>query len=149
MLIGKASDLALVAARVPPAAERIIEAFWPGWVTVVLEARSEVPMNLTAAMGKIGVRMPGHPVARALVLAAGRIITATSANLSGMPGIARIEELDGRISDAVDLILDAGPLRGGLGSTVVDATQAPPTVLREGAVSEADIRKAIRRVASE
>ncbi|MCG6895008.1 MAG: threonylcarbamoyl-AMP synthase [Desulfobacteraceae bacterium] len=142
VLIADSSSLSFVAATVPPAARRIVDAFWPGSVTVVLEARSAIPGNLTAGRGKIGVRMPNHPVALALVRAVGGIITATSANVSGMPGIARIEDLDVHLAAEVDLVLDAGPLEGGAGSTVVDATQSPPVVLREGAVRKKEIRRA-------
>lgn len=142
VLIAETADLFSVAADVPEAADRIIAAFWPGYVTLVVEARSGVPDNLTAGKGKIGVRLPGHAVALALARAAGGAVTATSANLSGRPGIARIEDLDEGLAAEVDLILDAGTLEGGAGSTVVDVTRTPPVVLREGAVSAARIRMA-------
>ena len=92
---------------------------WPGDLTLVFFARPEVPVLLTAGTGKIGIRLPGHPVAAALVEAAGRPITGTSANLAGRPGAATIQDLPDEIADHVDLILDAGPLKGGAGSIVV------------------------------
>jgi L-threonylcarbamoyladenylate synthase len=82
-------------------------------------------------------------VALALTRSAGGVITATSANVSGKPGIASIEDLDEAIAGEADLILDAGTLQGGTGSTVVDATQTPPVILREGAVANEEIRKAV------
>jgi L-threonylcarbamoyladenylate synthase len=84
-------------------------------------------------------------VAAALVEAAGRPITGTSANLAGAPGVSRIADLPREIADHVDLILDAGRLKGGEGSTVVDVTVDPPRILRHGAVSEAELAQALEK----
>ena len=113
--------------------------FWPGRVTLVFEASGKVPDYLMAGTGKIGIRLAGHPAAAALVAAVQGPVTGTSANLSGQPGCHRIEDLPPAVVEQLDLILDAGPLQGGHGSTVVDVSGNTPTVLREGAVSKNEI----------
>ena len=115
-------------------ARELIARHWPGALTLVLAARPVVPTELTAGTGTIGVRQPGHPVARALAAALAAPITAPSANLTGeAPPTTAAEVL--RVFDGqIDLVLDAGPTPGGLPSTVIDVTVDPPRVLREGAV---------------
>jgi L-threonylcarbamoyladenylate synthase len=134
------SDLA---AEVPAAAKRLMDRFWPGRVTIVFKALSDLPANLTAGSGKIGIRLPGHPVAKALVAALGRPITGTSANPSGHKGCHRIAELDPKLIEQLDLVLDAGQLKEGIGSTVIDITGAGPIVIREGVVSKRAILAAV------
>jgi len=132
-----------LAAEVTPAAKRLMDRFWPGRVTIVFKALPGLPANLTAGTGRIGIRLPGHPVARALVSAFGRPITGTSANLSGQKGSHHIGELNALLIDQLDLVLDAGPLKEGIGSTVVDITGAEPVVVREGVVSKRAILAAV------
>ena len=136
VLVKDATELGKIAAKVPEAAKRMMAAFWPGSLTIILEARSELPVVLTGGTGKIGIRVPKHPVARALVSALDGLLTGTSANLSGKEGCSSAADLDPGLVNQLDLVLDAGPLKGGFGSTVVDAAQDPPLVLREGAVSK-------------
>jgi L-threonylcarbamoyladenylate synthase len=145
ILIPGRSDLASVTDTIPLAAKRIMDVFWPGNVTLLFEANPSLPASLTAGTGKIGVRLPLHPVAAELVRKAGGPITGTSANLSGFPGAATIDELGPDITGQVDLILDAGVLKGGIGSTIVDITVVPPLVLREGAITAKIIFKALSR----
>lgn len=132
VLIAEHADLATLAADVPPAARSIIQALWPGSITLIFQANPALPANLTAGTGKIGIRMARHPVARDLVRTAGRPITATSANVSGSAGCSRVSDLGPMLTEKVDLVLDAGPLKGGMGSTIVDVTVNPPQILREG-----------------
>jgi L-threonylcarbamoyladenylate synthase len=139
LLLSDKADLEDLTAEIPSSAMAIIEKYWPGSVTVVLKAKPTVPDTLTAGSGKIGVRLPGHPVAAALTRALGFPLTGTSANLSGQKGAAAVSELDPILVKGLDLILDAGPLKGGLGSTVIDATVDPVDILREGAVRAADL----------
>jgi L-threonylcarbamoyladenylate synthase len=139
VLIDHPGQLAQLAKRIPDAATRLMERFWPGRITLVLEARDKLPDDLTAHTGKIGVRMPGHAVALALVRAVSGPITGTSANLSGRPGCHRIDDLDAQIAGQTDLILDAGRLKGGIGSTVVDVSESKPRILREGEVASKEI----------
>ncbi len=143
VLIDGITDLDRLVARVPESARRIISLLWPGNVTLVFRARAGVPANLTAGTGKIGVRLPLHPVARSLVKCAGLPITGTSANLSGRPGCANVSDIDPWVLDRSDMVLDAGPLKGGTGSTIVDVTHAPPRILREGSVGAAVIDSAL------
>ena len=135
ILIKHRRELNRVVRKVPPVAEYIMDRFWPGGITLVFEAKAELPLNLTAKSGKIGVRLPAHPVAAALVKAAINPITGTSANLSGESGCSRVSELAASIRDSLDLILDAGPLPPGVGSSVIDVTVEPFRFLREGSVS--------------
>jgi L-threonylcarbamoyladenylate synthase len=144
VFISRPEQVALLAKRVPPAAAILMKRFWPGRLTIILEARGGLPENLNARRGTIGVRLPGHPVAVALTQAAGGPITATSANLSGEAGANRVGQVSRQLLARVDLILDAGPLKGGVGSTIVDVTVDPPVVLREGEITKVDIAAAIK-----
>ena len=140
ILIDHVKQLQRLVTRVTNVAEEIMQAFWPGKVTLVFEAGNTVPHDLAGGSGKIGIRLPGHPIASALVRAVAGPITGTSANLSGNPGCHRIADLDSQILRRLDLILDAGPLKGGIGSTVVDVTEEnTPKILREGKISARDI----------
>ena len=139
VLIDSDNQLEMLVEKIPPAADAIMEAFWPGRVTLVFDARDTLPDSLNAQSGKIGVRLPGHPVAAAMVRQVKGPLTGTSANLSGRPGCYRLPDLDPQIAGQVDLILDAGTLQGGVGSTVVDVTEEPPRILREGQVTASQI----------
>ena len=143
VLIHARRQLDSLVTNISPAAAAIMEVFWPGRVTLVFEAGPALPDGLTAHTGKIGVRLVGHPVAAALVSQVGRPITGTSANVSGRPGCHQAENLDPAIAEQVDLILDAGILKGGVGSTVVDVTEERPKILREGQVTADDISGAL------
>ena len=144
ILIDRRIQLERLVSHVSKAASRIMDQFWPGRVTLVFEAADTVQDYLTAGSGKIGIRLPGHPVAAALVDSLGGPLTGTSANLSGRPGCGRIADLDPQLIQQLDAILDAGPLKGGTGSTVVDVTQDIPRVLREGDISEKEIMTLIK-----
>jgi L-threonylcarbamoyladenylate synthase len=139
ILIDRHLQLKRLVSHVSKAASRIMDQFWPGRVTLVFEAAGTVPYYLTAGTGKIGIRLPGHPVAAALVQSFGRPLTGTSANLSGKPGCHSIDDLEPRLSEQLDEVLDAGSLKGGVGSTIVDVTGDAPLILREGEVSEREI----------
>jgi L-threonylcarbamoyladenylate synthase len=139
VLIPHRKDLTELVQHVSSTAEYIMNCFWPGAVTLIFKAKNTLPANLTANTGKIGIRMPQHPVALALSRAVGGPLTATSANITGGSGCSTVSDIDPRISDKVDLIVDAGPLKGGIGSTIVDVTVDPPIILREGAIPATDI----------
>lgn len=125
--------------EVPPLAQSIMEHFWPGLVTIVMPANEALPALLTAGSGKIGIRRPAHAVAAALAAKLDRPITTTSANRSGRAGCHRVEDLPPEVLAHVDLVLDAGELEGGVGSTVVDASGEAPLILREGLVATEEI----------
>ena len=139
ILIKNVEALEKIVRYIPTCASRIMEAFWPGSVTIVFEAKESLPLRLTAGTGKIGVRLPAHPVASALVNSIEKPITGTSANIAGRAGCSRISDLDRRVAEKLDLVLDAGPLEGGAGSTVIDVTGDAPKILREGTVPSTSI----------
>jgi len=146
VLIHSRRQLDSLVANISPAAVAIMEAFWPGRVTLVFEASVTLSNRLTARTGKIGVRLAGHPVAAALVKQVGSPVTGTSANLSGRPGCHQVHYLDPPIAKQVDLVLDAGMLKGGAGSTIVDVTADAPQILREGQVSAEEILRAFAEI---
>ena len=135
ILIPCLADLAPLVRSIPNTATRLMEAFWPGGLTLVFHAAAPVPSNLTGYTGKIGIRLGSHPVASALAKTVGGPITGTSANLSGKEGCTSVAEIDSDIKDHVDLVLDAGRLGGVRGSTVVDVAVDPPEILREGDIN--------------
>ncbi len=139
VLIKDKDELDRLAALVPPAATAIMKRFWPGMVSIVFQAKEGLSAKLTAGTKKIGIRLPGHNIAYKLVKAADGPITGTSANLSGSAGCFQVNDLDEKIVGSVDLILDAGPLKGGAGSTVVDVTGETSLILRQGELSQKDI----------
>ncbi len=126
--------------EVPAAARRLIEAFWPGPLTLLLPRRPELPLAVTAGRDLVGVRMPSHPVALALIRAASVPLAAPSANRFGhiSPTTAQhvLADLDGRI----DAVLDAGPCSIGVESTVLDPSSM--VLYREGGVSREQIEQA-------
>jgi L-threonylcarbamoyladenylate synthase len=123
-----------LAAAVPEGARALMARHWPGALTLVLRASARVPAALSAGTGTIGVRLPAHAVARALVAAAGRPVTAPSANPSAARPPRTAAEVRGYFDGRVDLILDGGPTAGGAGSTIADCTVWPPRILRQGPV---------------
>jgi len=139
ILIKNRDEIDKLVRYIPPAALRIMDSFWPGDITIVFEAKDLLPTHLTAGTGKIGIRLPGHPVAAALLNSLKNPITGTSANITDNVGCSQVPDLDPQIEKKLDLILDAGPLKGGAGSTVIDITPPEPRILREGAVSSKEI----------
>lgn len=145
VLIASPTDLAALVQFVPVPAERLIKAFWPGSLTLVFHAKGNLPGGLTGHTGKIGIRLAGHPAACALVRHVGSPVTGTSANISGSQGATSVDALDAKVLEYVDLVLDAGKLTGGKGSTLVDVTVDPPGILREGTISADRIRAVFGR----
>lgn len=134
LLIPAIEYLKRYAANVPETAKRLMDAFWPGGLTLVLEARKDVSVLLTAGTGKIGIRFSSHPVATALAQATGSAITGTSANISGEPPSNTSHGVAMALGKGVDQILDGGETQGQKPSTVLDMTTRPHTVLREGII---------------
>jgi L-threonylcarbamoyladenylate synthase len=137
------SDLAMLeglVASVPEAARKLIDAFWPGPLTLLLPRSAKVPDGVTAGRPLVGVRMPGHPVALEVIRRAGVPIAAPSANRFGhtSPTTAEhvLEDLDGRI----DAVVDAGPTALGVESTVLDPNVSPIVIYRPGAVTVEQVR---------
>ncbi len=139
LLIGDRTWVPGITRRTSPLAEGLMERFWPGPLTLVLEALPHLPVLITANTGKVGLRVSGHPTALALVLAAGRAITGTSANLSGQPDISTAQGVFRALGGKLDAILDGGRTAGGLGSTVLDVSGVSPRVIREGVIPRGEL----------
>ncbi|HVZ82393.1 MAG TPA: L-threonylcarbamoyladenylate synthase [Terracidiphilus sp.] len=140
--IAEESMLGELATELPEAARKLIAAFWPGPLTLLLPRSPRIPDAVTAGRPLVGIRMPAHPVALELIRCAGIPVAAPSANVFGhtSPTTAAhvLHDLDRRI----DAILDAGPTRHGVESTVLDPTQSPMVIYRPGAVTLEQIRAA-------
>lgn len=144
-LIAAGMDQALAAADFDERAVRLARAFWPGPLTLVVRAKPGLSARILGAGGTVGIRVPAHPVARALAAGLGSLVTATSANRSGEPAVADPAALDPRLTAALDALVDAGPAPGGPPSTLVDLTAPTPRLLRAGAVEwERVLRSAAR-----
>jgi L-threonylcarbamoyladenylate synthase len=141
VLVSGPSDVAGLAASLPPEAERLAAAFWPGALTLVVPKRDQVPEEVSPH-GTVGVRMPDHPVSLALLKATGPLAT-TSANWSGEPSSVTAEQVLAALDGRIDLVLDGGRTPGSLSSTVLDCTASPPRILRQGPISEAQIRQVL------
>lgn len=124
-----------------PAAEKLAAAFWPGPLSLVvpLKAGAGIASLVTAGLATLAIRVPAHPVARALLHAAGRPIAAPSANPSGRTSPTRASHVAEGLGDRVDLILDGGPTRVGLESTIVGCAAGAPALLRPGGQARGDI----------
>lgn len=138
--IHELGQLAEITVAVPPAVQTLAAAFWPGPLTLVLQRHASIPANVAAGGATVAVRMPQHPVALALLKAAQVPIAAPSANLFSRPSATSAQHVLDDLDGHVDLILDAGPTRIGVESTVLDLTSAVPQVLRPGGVALEDLR---------
>ncbi len=132
-------------AEMPPLARRLAATFWPGPLTLVLSRRADCLASdlVSAGLDSIAVRAPDHPVARALIAAAGQPIAAPSANLSGHVSATRAEHVEADLGDKLAMILDAGPAAYGLESTILDARSDPVVLLRPGAIPADTIQAAL------
>lgn len=124
-----------VAKEVSPITQKLIDAFWPGPLTIVMPKGASVTSELCAGLPSVAVRMPNHPVAIELIRRAGVPLVAPSANRSGRPSGTTWEAVRDDLSGSVDAIVCGEPTDFGLESTVIDITQSPPCVLRHGAIS--------------
>ncbi|MBE9506769.1 MAG: threonylcarbamoyl-AMP synthase [Chloroflexi bacterium] len=121
---------------------RLSTRFWPGGLTLVLPKTKTVP-DAVSPGPTVAVRLPDLPLARDLIRAAGGVLAATSANLSGQPSPITAQEVEAQLGGRIELILDGGSCRGGVPSSLLDCTVSPPALLRHGAVTEVDLRAAI------
>lgn len=130
----------------PDVAQTLAERFWPGPLTLVLPKSDRIPDIVTAGLPTVGVRVPNHPVALALIRAAGVPLAAPSANRSMQVSPTIGEHVAASLGAAPDLILDAGPVSVGIESTVLDLSTTIPTVLRPGMINVDDLREILPRV---
>lgn len=132
VLIGEMDQLAEIVAEIPPSALRLAARFWPGPLTLVLPRHPNLPPAISATP-TVGVRLPDHAVARALLRAAGPMAV-TSANLSGRASPVTANEVLEQLGGRIPLILDGGATPGGIPSTIVDCSGASPRLLRPGPI---------------
>ena len=132
ILLADLDALPEVTEGLAPGVRKLAETFWPGPLTLVVSKRQAVPEEVSQGRS-VGVRVPAHPVALALLRASGPL-AATSANLSGGPDPLTADDVVAGLGGRIDLILDGGQTPGGRPSTVVDCTVTPPALVREGPV---------------
>jgi L-threonylcarbamoyladenylate synthase len=141
--VAEMDQVARLVGAMPDVAKFLAARFWPGPLTLVLSRSAAVPDEVTAGLSTVAIRIPAHPVARALLAAAAIPIAAPSANLFSRPSPTRaahvLEDLNGRI----DLVIDGGPTAVGVESTVVDLSHAVPTILRPGAITLEMLRQVL------
>ena len=141
--ISQKDDMTRLTDGITPDVEKLMAAFWPGPLTMVVPAKDLIPSVTTGGLATVGVRMPEDETARALIAAAGTPIAAPSANLSGKPSPTRYshvaDDLDGRI----DAIIAGGDCKAGIESTVVDMTGETPMILRPGVITQTMLQEAL------
>lgn len=149
VLLADVTELDVVVQSVPEIARFLISRFWPGGLTVVLPKTASVPSIVTAGSDKVAVRIPNHVAPITIIRGLDAPIIGTSANISDKPSPVTPEEVKQQLGDAVDLIIDAGRCPGGIESTVVDFMEDKPIILRQGIISEDEIRRACQEYAEE
>ncbi|MEU7823209.1 L-threonylcarbamoyladenylate synthase [Catellatospora sp. NPDC049133] len=137
--LGSAEQLADWAEDVTPTARRLAEHFWPGPLTLVLRRGRRVPLEVTGGLETVALRVPDHPVARALLAAFGGGVAAPSANRFGSVSPTTADHVRAELGDAVDYVLDGGPCEVGVESTIVGVTGDTVTLLRPGGVTREDL----------
>ncbi|GAA5346634.1 L-threonylcarbamoyladenylate synthase [Planifilum fimeticola] len=144
--IGHVSRLQDLVAELPTKGELLVRRFWPGPLTLVLPHKGTVAPKVTAGLDTVGVRMPSHPVALALLQESGLPVAAPSANRSGRPSPTEADHVWEDLGGEIDGLLDAGPTGVGLESTVVDVTGSVPLLLRPGGVTLEELRETVGEV---
>jgi L-threonylcarbamoyladenylate synthase len=142
VLVSSREQVGRLASTVDRRAEPLMEHFWPGALTIVLPAAGWLPGEVVRDTGQVGVRMPDHPQALAIIAAAGGALATTSANRSGEPEAATAAEVRTTLGEAVDLIIDGGPA-GRVPSTVVSVVGDRLHLLRQGAIGLDQIRRIV------
>jgi L-threonylcarbamoyladenylate synthase len=117
--------------------------FWPGALTLVVDATHRLPLKVTGNTGRVALRWANSQIATALIEAAGGPVTGTSANLSGHPSCTNVQELVGQLGERIPLILDAGDTGGTLASTIVRIDGDSWSIARQGALPDAEIHRAL------
>jgi L-threonylcarbamoyladenylate synthase len=143
VLIGDPAMLDMLVAAVPGQAKALMDTFWPGPLTLVLPARSDIPKPLVNAKGGIGVRISSQPIATQLVAGLRRPLTATSANPSGKEPARTVAEAKGYFSDTVKIFIDGGRLESKTGSTVVEVLNNEVRIIREGEITAAALAQVV------
>jgi L-threonylcarbamoyladenylate synthase len=126
-------------------AQALAGAFWPGPLTLLLDAPATLAADVSGGTGRVGVRVPAHDVARAVCRACASVLTATSANISGEPALDDPREVERTLGARIDVLIDAGRTNGGPPSTIVDVTGSTPRLVRPGAVAWSDVLACLDR----
>ncbi|MEK7395546.1 MAG: L-threonylcarbamoyladenylate synthase [Candidatus Poribacteria bacterium] len=145
VLIADKTDLNLITESYFDILHRLVDKFMPGALTIVMPAKSDFPKWVTCGLDTVGVRMTANTLAIEMIKAFGRPITATSANISGMPDPKDAQQVLEYLDGKIDLILDGGPTTDNIPSTVIDISVNPPRILRHGVISEEELRKEIEK----
>ena len=143
VLIADPEDSSNLVSRKPRAFEILSEAIWPGPLTIVLPAVDDLPVELTAGTGTIGIRLPDSDEVRELVRNCGGRLTATSANPSGSDAARSAADVAGYFASGLNLIVDGGEVTATAPSTVIDVTGATPRLVREGAVLRSELERVL------
>ncbi len=146
LTIGDVSGLYPIVGKVTENAEKIIEAFWPGPITLVLPKADCVPLTVTGGLDTVAIRFPSNTVARELIKAAGIPVAAPSANSSGKPSPTRASHVEYDLNGKIDMIIDGGPAEWGLESTILDVSVDKPVLLRPGAITNEMIEKIVGEI---
>lgn len=141
LLVASLDQAAEFAFNPPRTFFRLAEKFWPGPLTMVVTASRLIPLKVTANTGKVGLRWPRAPLAVAIIAAAGRPITGTSANLTQNAPCSTAEQVQKQLGDELPLIVDGGPTQGQTASTVVDLAGERVRILRPGGVPESELKE--------
>ncbi|MCW4020143.1 MAG: L-threonylcarbamoyladenylate synthase [Candidatus Bathyarchaeota archaeon] len=144
--VARKEDIHILSEEAPKSANKLMEAFWPGPLTLVLKASRIVPKATTGGLETVAIRMPSFKVALALIRESAVPIAAPSANLAGKPSPTTAQHVERDLGGRIDLILDAGPTEVGVESTVLDLTTTPPQVLRPGGVPYEELKDVLGRV---
>ncbi|WP_017725983.1 L-threonylcarbamoyladenylate synthase [Halalkalibacterium ligniniphilum] len=144
--IAKIEQLNKIVKEIPETARKLMEAFWPGPLTIIFQNAGQVAEKVTAGLPTVAIRMPDHPVALALLEAADVPVAAPSANLSGKPSPTTAQHVLADLNGRIAGIVDGGPTGVGLESTVIDCTVHPPMIYRPGGVTKEEIEAVIGEV---
>jgi L-threonylcarbamoyladenylate synthase len=146
-LVDTEEQLPLLVRDIPPLFQLLMNVFWPGPLTLVFQARTSLPRNLTGHTSTVGVRRSSHPVARLLPKIFGGPVTATSANISGQAPATTADQVARQFNSTVTMILDGGSTPGGAGSTLVGISGGRLQPLREGAIPFTKIKSVLSQIA--
>lgn len=144
--IADMESLEEVAQTVPEEAAKLAQHFWPGPLTMIFPKKEKVPGSTTGGLDTVAVRMPSHPVARALIRESGVYIAAPSANTSGRPSPTKAEHVQEDLDGRIDMIIDGGAVGIGLESTIVDMSTGVPTILRPGYITKEMLEEVLGQV---
>ena len=135
-----------LAAEVSTQAQMLMEAFWPGPLTIIFKKKDIVPHETTGGLETVAIRMPSHPAAMKLIKDSGVYIAAPSANLSGRPSPTTAAHVEEDLSGRIDMILDGGPVGIGIESTIIDMSTDTPTILRPGYITKDMLEEVLPKV---